>query len=117
MNKRRHQRIEVKNLVASISDGVNSFSGTVIDVSRDGMLLTCIPHVLSKEGGNMSIAVTAKGKDFKMQVVPKWNSEGNSEKRMGLEILDAPLDWTMFVMSCEPTDEDMWASTTNLPDC
>jgi len=117
MNKRRHQRIEVQNLVANISDGVNSFSGTVSDVSRDGMLLTDIPHGLNKEGENLSILVTIKGKDFRMLVVPKWDSGSNSKKRMGFAILDVPLDWTVFVMNCEPTDEDMWAATTNLPDC
>lgn len=117
MNKRRHQRIEVQNLVANISDGVNSFSGTVSDVSRDGMQLTGIPHGVIKEAENLSILVTAKGRDFRMLVVPKWDSGSNSEKRMGLEILDVPLDWTVFVMNCEPTDEDIWAATTHLPDC
>lgn len=117
MNKRRYQRIEVQNLVANISDGVNSFSGTVSDVSRDGMLLTDIPHGLNRELENLSILVTAKGKNFRMLVVPKWVGGSESDKRMGLEILDVPLDWTVFVMNCEPTDEDMWAATTHLPDC
>ena len=117
MNKRRHQRIEVQNVVANLSDGVDSFSGTVRDVSRDGMLLTDIPNELNSQGKKFSIIVSAKGKDYIMLVVPKWISGKNSEKKMGLAILDDPFDWTVFVMNCEPADEDMWAATTHLPDC
>lgn len=117
MNKRRHQRIEVQNVVANLADGVDFFSGTVKDVSRAGMLLTDIPKELHDLGKKFSIIVSAKGKDYKMLVVPKWISKNYPEKRMGLIILDAPLDWTLFVMNCEPTDEDIWAATTHLPDC
>ena len=52
-----------------------------------------------------------------MLVVPKWISQNYSEKRMGLVILNAPLERTLFVMNCEPTDEDIWAATTHFPDC
>ena len=46
MSKRRHQRVEVQNLVAKLSDGVDSFSGTVSDICRLGMLLNDIPQRL-----------------------------------------------------------------------
>jgi len=117
MNKRRHQRIEVQNVFAHLSNGVESFSGTVNDVSSAGILLADIPRELHDWGKKLSIIVSAKGKDYKMLVVPKWISKNYSEKRMGLLILDAPLDWTLFVMNCEPADEDIWAATTHLPDC
>lgn len=119
MNKRRHQRIEVHNhnLVANLSNGVASFSGHVCDVSRFGMLLADIPAELNSQGAKLSVVVSVNGREFKMLVVPKWVSGNNAEKRMGLVILDAPLAWTMFVMSYEPKDEDIWAATTHLPDC
>lgn len=117
MNRRRHQRIEVQNTVANLSNGIEVFSGTVNDVSRVGMLLTDIPKELHDLGESLSITVSARDKDYKMLVVPKWISENYSDKRMGLAILDAPLDWTIFVMNCEPTGEDIWAATTHLPDC
>ena len=117
MNKRRYERIEVQNVVANLSDGVDSFSGTINDVSRAGMLLADIPKELHNWGEKLSIIVSAKGKDYNMLVVPKWISKNYSEKRMGLVILDAPLDWTLFVMNCEPKGENIWAATTHLPDC
>ena len=117
MNKRRHQRIEVQNVVANLSNGVNFFSGTVNDVSLAGMLLADLPKELDDRGKQLSIIVSAKGKDYKMEVMPKWMSNNSSEKQMGLAILDAPLEWTLFVMNCEPTSEDIWAATTHFPDC
>lgn len=117
MNKRRHQRIEVQDVVAKLSDEVDSFSGTVNDVSSAGMLLADLPKEVDDRGKKFSIIVSAKGKDYQMQVVPKWISKNYSEKQMGLAILEAPLEWTLFVMNCEPTGEDIWAATTHFPDC
>jgi hypothetical protein len=117
MNKRRHHRFKVQNVVASLSNGVDFFPGTINDVSRAGMLLADIPKELHDCEKELSIIVSAKGKDYKMLVVPKWISNNYSEKRMGLAILDAPLDWTLFVMNYEPMEKDFWAATTHLPDC
>ncbi len=116
MNKRRHQRIEVQNLVANLSNGVDSFAGTVNDVSPDGMLLTNISQEFDSQEATMSIVVSTKGQDLKMLVVPKWVSGKNSAQKIGLAILDAPLAWNVFVMNYEPAADDIWAATTNLPD-
>jgi len=115
MNNRRHQRIEVQNVVANLSEEVDSLYGTVSNVSRVGLLLTDIPKKLNNQVEKLSVIVSAKGKDFKLLVEPKWMSGNNSGKKMGLAIIDAPLDWTVFVMNCEPADEDIWAATAHLP--
>jgi hypothetical protein len=115
MKKRRHQRIELPNLIANLSDGVDFFSGTVSDVSRTGMSLVNIPPKLNNLGEELSVVVSAKGKNFKMPVMPKWVSGNDSERKMGLAILAPPLDWTVFVMDFEPKFEDIWAETTHLP--
>jgi len=69
MNKRRHQRIEVQNLVANLSNGVDSYSGTVSDVSPVGLLVTDTLQELNNQGEKLSIIISVKGKDFKMAVV------------------------------------------------
>ncbi len=116
MIKRRHQRVDVPNLVAHLSYGVSSFTGTVSNISRTGILLTDIPEEFDTRGEELSIIVSGKGKDFKLLVVPKWVSEDNSKKRMGMVIPNAPIDWTVFAMKYELKNEDIWAATTNLPD-
>lgn len=113
MSKRRHQRVGVQNLVANLSDGVDAFLGTVSNISRLGMLLNDIPQRFKNQENKLSIIVTTKGKDFKMQVEPKWVSGNKSETKMGLAILDPPLDWTLFAMICEPADEDIWTEATD----
>ena len=115
MNKRRQQRVEVKNLVAKISDGVESFSGTVSNISRFGMLLNDIPQRFKSQGKRMSIIVSSKAKDFKMQVELKWINGNNSHKNIGLAILDPPLGWTLFVMLFEPAEEVIWPAGTHTP--
>ncbi len=114
MIKRRHQRIQTQNLIADLSDGIDSFSGTINNISRQGMLLDDIPHRRKNEGIKLSIIVSTKGKEFKMQVEPKWFS-GNKSQKMGLAIIDPPLDWTVFAMDCELNEEDTWAATSHLP--
>jgi len=116
MSKRRHQRVEVQDLVANLSDGVDSFSGTISNISRLGILLNDIPQKLNSRGNTLSITVSTKGKYFKMQVEPKWFSGNTSERKMGVEILDPPLEWTLFAMICEPKDEDIWAAKKHLSD-
>lgn len=49
------------------------FSGTVNDVSRAVMSLADIPKELHDWGKELAIIVFAKGKDYKMLVVPKWS--------------------------------------------
>ena len=98
MNKRRHQRIEVQNLVANLSNGVDSYSGTVSDVSTVGLLVTDTLQELNNQGEKLSIIISVNGKDFKMAVVPKWVSGNKSKNKMGLTILDAPLYWAGFMM-------------------
>ncbi len=115
MRKRRHQRVKVQNLIANLSDGVELFSATVSNISRLGILLNDIPQRLKSQGEKLSIIVSAKGRNFKMQVEQKWVSGNKSERKMGVAILDPPLGWTVFAMIYEPKDEDIWAGTTHLP--
>lgn len=115
MSKRRHQRVGVQNLVANLSDGVDSFSVTVSNISRLGMQLNDIPQRFKNQENKLSIIVSTKGNDFKMHVELKWVSGNKSETKMGLAILDPPLDWTLFAMIYEPADENIWAGATHSP--
>jgi len=102
MNKRRHERMEVPNLTVDVSDGVGFFSGSVRDVSRVGMQLDDIPRKLNDQAKQLSVVISADGKTFKMLAIPKWIDGDNSRKRMGIKIIDAPWDWTEFIMKYEP---------------
>ena len=113
MSKRRVQRVEVQNIIANLSDGVNSCSGTVSNISRFGMLMDDIPQSFKSQENKLSIIVIAKGKNFKMQVEPKWVSSDRSGKKMGLAILAPPLDWSLYAMIYEPADKDIFAAATH----
>ena len=112
MDKRRHDRTKVNNLVADISDGVGFFSGTIGDISHYGLLLDDIPNKLNDQAMKLTVIVSANGKNFKMIAIPKWVDENNRSKSMGIEILNPSPKWSDFVKQHEPTeiDDDIWTS-------
>ncbi len=113
MDKRRHLRIEVPNLIADVSDGTGFFTGTVGDISRFGVLLDDIPKKFNDQSATLSIVISGNSKSFKIQGKSKWVNEGNLRKKMGIQILDSPSSWTAFVKRFEPKDDDIWATVTH----
>lgn len=116
MNKRKHHRIVVPNLQAEVASGAEVFSGTINDVSRDGILLNNIPQKLNKPNEILSIIVISSGQKFKMLAMPRWISGSNLKNEMGVEIIDAPLGWVEFVKTREPKGNHPWTAITSLPD-
>jgi hypothetical protein len=113
MNKRRHQRMEVDNLMVDISDGRGFFTGTVCDLSRFGLMVDNIPKKLDEKAPHLSVVISGQGKHFKMKVRPRWFVRQSVGKKIGVELLNAPWGWTEFVMNLEPKDDDVWG-TINL---
>jgi len=112
MEKRRHPRIALKNLCVDVSDGVGFFTGTISDFSRFGFCMTDLPKRLNGKVNKMIVVISGQGKNFKMNVVPRWSADNNPTKSVGAEILNAPWSWTEFAMKYEPVDQDkcVWDS-------
>lgn len=108
MEKRRYKRMEIPDVRVDVSDGVGFFSGTAADISRFGLLLDGIPRKFNDQANNLSIVVSTKGRNFKILATSKWVDEENYTKRVGIKILDAPWDWTEFVMDCEPSEGEVF---------
>ncbi len=116
MEKRRHNRFVVGNLQVDISDGQGFFSGTVEDLSRFGLKLNDVHKKLNDRAKNFSLIVSGQGKHFKMSAKPKWTLGQSFSKKIGLEIVKAPLGWAEFVMKFEPVYEDVWGANITLGD-
>lgn len=116
MNKRKQHRIVIPNLKVEVASGAEIFLGTVNDVSQDGILLNNIPDTINKPNEILSIIVISSGQKFKMLAMPRWVGESNLETEMGVEIIDAPIDWTEFVKTREPKGNHSWTAVTFLPD-
>lgn len=108
MEKRRHQRMEINNLDVDISDGLGFFSGSISDLSRFGMKVSNISKRFDENAKRISVVVTGKGKNFKMKARPRWSVRLPTSKMIGIEITNAPWDWTEFVMNFEPARDDVW---------
>ncbi len=106
MEKRRHQRMPVKNLWADVSDGKGFFSGIVTDLSRFGLRMVDLPGKLDNNSQRLSLVISGHGKNFKMLVRPRCSRKEVNQKSVGVEIINAPWGWTEFVMDFEPTSPD-----------
>ena len=108
MDKRKHPRIQDLPLEADISDGTRFFSGYVDNISRFGICLRDVPNRLDHQARRISVVLSCNGSSFKMMTRPCWTEQNGSGKSVGLEILNAPWQWTEFVIRHEPVNEDPW---------
>ncbi len=110
MDKRKHPRVKVDDVDIDISDGIGFCSGAATDISRFGMCLINLAKRLDKDAETYTVVASREGKNFKFKVRPKWEEVGRSSKKLGVEIDNAPRQWTEMVVSLEPSDEegDVW---------
>jgi PilZ domain len=109
MEKRRHPRMIIENFIVDISDGVGFFQGTVSDISRFGLCMTELPKRLNGGAKKMTVVISGKGANFKMNIRPRWYTQGGGTKSVGAEIINAPWGWTEFAMKFEPPlPKDIW---------
>ncbi len=106
MDKRKHPRIPIDDLNVDVSDGFGFFSGSASDISRFGLGLVNMAKRLGKDAEKFTVVVSGQGKDFKFKVFPRWEEVEGLTKRVGVEIANAPWEWTEFVMEREPVREE-----------
>lgn len=100
--RRKFQRIPLTDIAVDVSDGKGFFMGAVYDISRFGLCMKEMPLKLKGDVEKMTVIVAGRGGRFKMNVKPRWSTRDDQKKSVGAEILDAPWDWTEFVMKFEP---------------
>lgn len=105
MEKRKYPRIANTSLIADVSDGKRFFSGYVSNLSRCGLLLENIPEQIDHKACRISVIISGKGKNFTMITRPCWSKQRDGSTTLGLEILNAPSNWTEFIRENEPVNE------------
>lgn len=109
MGNRVYPRVEVIGFQADVSDGMGFFPGEVSDVSRFGLCMKDLPKRVNETSNRMTVVVNGNGKNFKMNVRPKWSQASGLRKTVGFEILNTPYEWTDFILRLEPKDDqDGW---------
>ena len=90
MEKRKHPRIVVAGMSIDVSDGIGCWSGTVNDVSRNGLCVSDLGTVLGKKAGTYTVVASKGGAHFKFRARPRWEVVRAQNKTMGLEIAETP---------------------------
>lgn len=111
MDKRRHPRVTLKDMVADISDGKGFFTGTVHDISRFGLALNDIPAKIDSHAEHLMVIVDGKGGHFRMRIKPRWVTMAGHQKIIGAQIERSPFAWTEFVIRHEPEKDDIWGNS------
>ena len=110
MNKRKQERYLVEDITSSLADAHFCFSGMVEDVSRTGIRISNLPQKFDDSVGICICVIEAQGKNFKIEVEPRWTNDSGFLKEVGFKITNPPWNWTAFIRKYEPATEkdDIW---------
>ena len=101
IEKRKHPRIAVTGMGIDVSDGIGSWSGTVSDVSLNGLCVSDLGLVLGKKTGTYTVVASRGLSHFKFRVKPRWEVVWTRSKTMGMEIFETPGKWVEYVQNLE----------------
>ncbi len=101
MEKRRYRRIAVHNMRIDISDGLGCSTGTVRDISRNGMRLDNLATRFGRKISTYILVTSIQEKNFKFRVYPRWEESSISTKTMGVEIAEVPRQWLDYIATLE----------------
>lgn len=87
-------RLPVDGVSAYVSDGINSWTGTVTDISRDGIRLTNPEAVSNRKIDRLGVLLNWNGKCFPIHVKPQWRM--NSGRNIGAKIVGGYWKWDEF---------------------
>jgi hypothetical protein len=91
----------ISGMDVDVSDGMGCWSGTVSDISRNGLCLHDLGSVLGKKTGAYTVVASTDGVFFKFRVKPRWEVATDQYKTMGVEIAEAPSRWMEYIRSLE----------------
>ncbi|MFT5699411.1 MAG: hypothetical protein ACI8ZB_002269 [Desulforhopalus sp.] len=97
MNKRLQIRKDVAKINVHISDGVNLFQGTVKNISDSGLAISDVSPELDSQAELLSITMSLDGRTYRLRAFPRWISEDDHYKTIGVRVISAPRNWYKFV--------------------
>jgi hypothetical protein len=110
-NKRRHFRMDMREMEVNISDDIGFCSASVANISRSGICLFEMSRKLRVKNDNFLIIISVQGVRFKTHAQSRWEIEQRLDTILGVELKNIPWDWTDFVSNLEPAEDDVWSSS------
>lgn len=99
--QRREPRTDIeKRLPADISDGINSFTGTVANISRMGLCINDLPETMSVSSELVSVVIRKGADELQLVGRPCWQYlQHPKRKTIGLKITSSHVDWNAFIFT------------------
>ena len=110
MEHRKYPRLNATGMEVSIADRVGFSTGTIKDISRFGVCITDLPRQLQPANNNITVVISAKDKQFKLNLMPQWVKQAGLTMATGAIIDEVPKDWAEMVMQLERQNNSVRAS-------
>lgn len=100
VQKRREPRASIeKRLLADISDGINSFTGLVENISRMGLCIRDVPENISIANEFLSVVIRTGADEMQVVGRPCWQYlQQPKGRKIGLEITSSSSNWNDYVL-------------------
>ncbi|WP_136806183.1 hypothetical protein [Desulfosediminicola flagellatus] len=99
---RRYLRAVVSGFSCDIADGHRFIGGNVENVSSTGFKMTAVEDTFPAEDFYYHTVVSGNGKHYKIIAKPCWKRQTDEGLEIGFKIIDAPWEWTEFVLETVP---------------
>jgi len=83
-------------VIAHVSDGVHCSRVAVNNMSERGICFTCPPERLDQNADRLAVLLTAAGKNFQLQIKPRWKEQRGEGQSIGATIVDSLGSWDEF---------------------
>lgn len=93
VEQRGWPRQKIEGAVAYVSDGVHCSRAKIKNISEHGICFTCPPDGLNKDTEKLAVLLTGAGKNFQLEVRPKWKALQSTEQSIGGAISDCLGKW------------------------
>lgn len=97
--RREKRRAMTKECTAIISDGRNTCSGRLANISFMGLCVHSVPAAAPAMGNQLSVAIQNGGEIMTLTAMPCWLHENKMGRMLGLEISEEHPLWSSFVVS------------------
>ncbi len=106
IDRRKSERLEIRGLIADISDKTGFYSGHIEDVSLDGVKITLLLKKFEVEPRQYITVVSGYNKNFKIKVQPCWHNQVSNGyyQEVGFRIIEPSWAWASFIQGMLPDE-------------
>lgn len=101
MDMRSQCRLENVDIEVEISDGDDTYIGTITNMSHLGLVVEALPTDINHDAATFYLNIQDVHTVYRLRAIPRWVETSRGLKKLGLRIFDKPIRWNDYVDSLE----------------